>query len=241
MNRSAAGIAGLCLTAVGLAAGCREGHQVRWDQPPPGTVVAAVDSATAASNATLEPGALATVQAALVEGWKGPDGRPFEVALRSAAPEAGHTRRFGEITLPITLRNRAASLSQYPCTSCHAGRKIILADQRIRDAHHNIQPVHPKQTGAVCATCHLADDVAALTLRTGEQATLDQAYRLCAQCHFRQAEAWAAGAHGKRLDGWQGRRVVMACADCHDPHNPAVQTRIPFRAPQLEKTWGYRP
>ena len=29
------------------------------------------------------------------------------------------------------------------------------------DAHQNIQPVHPKQTGAVCSTCHSADDVAA--------------------------------------------------------------------------------
>jgi len=56
-----------------------------------------------------------------------------------------------------------------------------------------------------------------------------------------QAEAWAGGGHGKRLDGWEGRRVVMACADCHDPHNPAVQTRIPFRAPQLERTGGYHP
>ena len=30
---------------------------------------------------------------------------PFEVALRSAAPEAGHARRFGTITLPIALRS----------------------------------------------------------------------------------------------------------------------------------------
>jgi hypothetical protein len=28
----------------------------------------------------------------------------------------------------------------------------------------------------------------------------------------------------------------MACPDCHDPHQPAVQSRIPFRAPRIERT-----
>lgn len=241
MSRTRLGNVARCLAAISLAGGCNEGHQVRWDQPPPGTVVATVDSVTAARNAILEPGALATVAAVPVERWKGPGNHPFEVALRSAAPEAGHARRFGTITLPITLRNRAAAISQYPCASCHQGKKLVMANQRISDAHHNIQPVHPEQTGAVCSTCHSADDVASLTLRDGERAPLDESYRLCAQCHYKQAEAWAGGAHGKRLDGWQGRRVVMACADCHDPHRPAIQSRIPFRAPQLEKIRGYRP
>jgi len=199
-------------------------------------VVATVDSTTAARNATLEPGVLATVQAIPVKRWMGPGNRPFEIALRSAAPEAGHARQFGSITLPIALRSRAAAISQYPCTSCHQGRKVVMANKRIEDAHNNIKPVHPDQTGAVCSTCHSADDVELLTLKSGERATLDESYRLCAQCHFEQAKAWAGGGHGKRLDGWEGRRVVMACADCHDPHNPSVQPRIPFRAPQIERT-----
>ena len=103
-----------------------------------------------------------------------------------------------------------------------------MADKRIADAHQNIQPVHPKQTGALCSTCHAAENVELLALQSGERATLDQSYRLCAQCHFTQVDAWAHGAHGKRLDGWQGRRVVMGCADCHDPHQPALEPRMPF-------------
>ena len=118
---------------------------------------------------------------------------------------------------------------------------MVLRDERIKDAHQNIKPVHPKQTGATCATCHAADNVELLALKNGERATLDHTYRLCAQCHFSQAEAWAGGAHGKRLDGWQGRRVVMGCADCHDPHNPAIESRIPFRAPQLQRPTFRRP
>jgi hypothetical protein len=228
----------LCLTLLSLS-DCQR-HHARWDEPPPGAI-AQVDSATAARNATLEPGMLGAVQATPVTRWSGPGKRPFEVALRSAAPESGPARQFGVLALPIALRNRAASLGQYPCTSCHSGARVTLTGQRIRDAHQNIQPVHPSQTGATCSTCHAAEDVEKLALANGQRATLDEGYRLCGQCHFRQLEDWAGGAHGKRLDGWQGRRVVMACADCHDPHNPGVPTRIPFRAPQLERTSGYGP
>jgi hypothetical protein len=225
----------ISLVAVVIAAGCREGHQVRWDQLPPGTVVVAVDSVTAARNATRQPGALTTVVADTVVGWTGPGKRPFEVARRTAAPDAGHARRFGTITLPIVLRVGVPALTQFPCTSCHAGSRVVMAARRTPDAHHDIQPVHPDSSGDVCATCHARDDVASLVLIDGGRATLNQSYRLCAQCHFAQVDAWAAGGHGKRLDGWQGRRVVMACTDCHDPHRPAVQERIPFRAPELEK------
>jgi formate-dependent nitrite reductase cytochrome c552 subunit len=113
---------------------------------------------------------------------------------------------------------------------------MVLNDERIDDAHQNIAPVHPAQTGAACSTCHAPDNVELLALKSGDRTTLDHAYRLCAQCHFAQADAWAGGGHGKRLDGWQGRRIVLGCADCHDPHSPALEPRTPFRAPVLERT-----
>jgi formate-dependent nitrite reductase cytochrome c552 subunit len=241
MSRLWTGIAASCAITASLVSGCRESRKALPELPPPGTVAAVVDSATAARNATLEPGMLGTVQAIPVKGWTGPGGEPFWVARRSAAPEAGHARQFGSITLTIALRTRAASINQYPCSSCHQGRKVVMENKRIHDAHQNIQPVHPEQTGAVCSTCHSPDDVASLTLKSGERAPLDESYRLCGQCHFQQALAWAGGGHGKRLDGWEGRRVVMACPDCHDPHSPSVQQRIPFRAPQLERTRSQLP
>ena len=190
---------------------------------------------------SLAPGALRSVQSDVVEGWTGPGGRWFSVALRTAARESGHARPFGSVALSIGLRNQAAGLTQYPCTSCHAGRRMILADERVRDAHRNLQPKHPAQTSALCSTCHTAEDVSRLVVKGDTPATLDQSYRLCAQCHFAQVESWAGGAHGKRLDGWQGRRVVMACTDCHDPHAPALTSRIPFRGPELERPRGHTP
>ncbi|HEY0996615.1 MAG TPA: hypothetical protein VGD77_11545, partial [Gemmatimonadaceae bacterium] len=146
------------------------------------------------------------------------------------------TRRFGTRTLNIALRTRAPELGQYPCSGCHLHRALALEARRVPDAHRNIQPVHPREGKPGCGACHAPDDVERLALPNGERVSLDDAYRLCAQCHNAQVAAWRGGAHGKRLDGWRGRRVVMGCAECHDPHRPAAEPRLPFRAPRL-----YRP
>lgn len=240
MSRRSIARALALITATSVISACGDSDEVRA-APKLGAELVKLDSATAARRASLEPGMLATVQAVPVKGFKGPGGKPFEVALRSAVPEAGHTRQFGTIALPVALRSRSASVNQYPCSSCHAGRTVTMAAQRIGDAHQNIKALHPVRVGAVCSTCHASENVAQLVLKNGDRAPVDESYRLCAECHFKQAEAWAGGGHGKRLDGWQGRRVVMSCADCHDPHDPAVHSRVPFRAPQLERNRSLTP
>lgn len=236
MSRARGGGATVLLLTALAAAGCKDHKDVYQKAliPGVGNLAAPADSAATPLNATREPGALATVPAAPAAPWTGPGGRPFNVATRTSEEEPGHARRFGSITLEIALRTRP--LGQYPCSSCHLGRKIVMAKKRVGDAHQNVQPEHPKQTGALCSTCHAEDDVERLVLQNGERATLDESYRLCAQCHISQVDNWAHGMHGKRLDGWQGRRVVMACPDCHDPHKPALTPRIPFRAPHIQRT-----
>jgi hypothetical protein len=185
-----------------------------------------------------EPGQLPTVPGETVVGRTGPDGAPFEVALRSSGDPTHLTRRFGSRAMDLGARVRQPDLRQHPCTSCHVEGGVLPGVDRVTDAHRNIQPVHPRETGATCTGCHAADNVSQLALGNGERASLDHAYRLCAQCHSPQVEDWAAGAHGKRLDGWQGRRVVMGCADCHDPHSPTLDKRIPFRPPHIPRSGG---
>lgn len=222
----------LLLLSASLLCNCARGHPVA-DTPAHDAPAAATGPDT--TPARREPGALRTVAADTVHDRTGPDGRPFEIALRTADGRNGHARRYGQRTLPIQLRTRAPDLTQYPCTSCHMHRAIVLANERRADAHTALRTVHPAETGATCATCHAPDDVELLALKNGERVTLDHVYRLCAQCHFEQVEAWSKGGHGKRLDGWQGRRVVMSCADCHDPHAPALDARMPFRPPRLHR------
>jgi hypothetical protein len=104
---------------------------------------------------------------------------------------------------------------------------------RAEETHQDVSLVHPAETGAACANCHASRDVARLELVGGETVPLDHAYRLCGQCHFKQGEAWAGGGHGKRVAAWDGRRVVLNCTGCHDPHRPAFEKRVPFRGPTM--------
>lgn len=191
--------------------------------------------APVAARGLLEPGELHAIATVRVQGRTGPGNAPFDVALRTLPAQLGQSRRFGQRTLDISLRTGPRDLSQFPCTSCHAGRALIAQPGRLADAHTSTPAEHPRETGAKCSTCHAIQDVSLLTLQSGEAVPLDHAYRVCAQCHTPQLEAWSNGAHGKRLDGWQGRRVVMNCTDCHDPHAPRLQPRIPFRPPRLQR------
>ena len=185
------------------------------------------------------PAAQTVARAERVPSVTGPGQQPFEVALRAREPVAGHARRIGTRTFEIALRSDEPT--SYPCSSCHTARGTIQRTERAADAHANIQPVHPSESGAACATCHSPANVERLVLAGGETVSLDHAYRLCGQCHFAQLNDWAGGAHGKRLDGWSGRRVVMGCADCHDPHRPAVGQRIPYPGPRLPGRGGHLP
>jgi hypothetical protein len=184
-------------------------------------------------DAPPDPPALAMLRAEPVVGRTGPGGHPFEVAARNRE-RPGHDRRIGQRSFEISLRGGASTTDA--CASCHRPGRAVIGPDRIEDAHRYVLPHHPNESGTHCLTCHAPDDVERLVLASGERVSLDHAYRLCAQCHYAQADAWAAGVHGKRLDGWRGRRVVMGCADCHDPHKPAMEPRVPFPGPQLPRT-----
>jgi len=225
--------AGLLAGVVVVVAGCGTGEASpvsRLDKafPKDGTV-------EVAQRDDRLPGELATVRSEPVVGRTGPGGHPFNVALRTQGDGTHLHRNFGSETMQLGARVGSPGMTNYPCTTCHVDGSVRSDTDRTRDAHRNIQPVHPHETGASCMNCHAPENVALLALGNGERATLDHAYRLCAQCHAPQVNDWAAGAHGKRLDGWQGQRVVMGCADCHDPHRPALDRRIPFRPPFIPR------
>ncbi len=186
------------------------------------------------------PSALKGVRVEAVQGRTGPGGETFYVALRSSDGRDHLSRQIGQRTFQLGLRRTSPDLTQYPCTSCHEGQEDVssLAERDGEAVHYNIQPLHPAETGARCVTCHAPDNVGALKLENGSTASIDHAYRLCAQCHFPQVDWWAKGSHGKRLVGWRGRRVVMGCADCHDPHRPATEPRIPLAGVELPGRLG---
>ncbi|GBD31820.1 MAG: hypothetical protein KatS3mg081_1566 [Gemmatimonadales bacterium] len=153
---------------------------------------------------------LEAVPAELAQGISGPGGRYFEVQLRTP------------------------QIQGFPCSSCH-GDRGAGSEVLVRSGHGSIDLIHPRGAARDCRTCHLPRDPAMLKLLTGETVTLDHAYRLCAQCHFAEAEAWAGGGHGKRVATWEGRRVVLNCTGCHNPHNPAFPKRLPRPGPSIPR------
>lgn len=155
---------------------------------------------------------VAAVAADPVDAFQGPGDRPFWAARRTPGIE------------------------QYPCDECHSPGLEATGD----DSHADIAGAisHPEQLDASCDACHAPDDRSLLQGRDGTTYALDEAYRLCAECHFQQAEDWAGGAHGKRIGAWEGRRVVRSCTACHDPHEPAFEKRIPDPGPRIPRTGG---
>jgi len=196
----------------------------------------ALPDSAAAVRSEPEPPIVATLVAVPVIGFTGPGGKAFETSKRTSGSDAQLHRQIGMRVFDLPLRRPATSLRQYPCATCHQGAAV--KPQRGERFHGNIRLQHPSVAGGACTACHIAGAVDRLALADGDTATLDQAYRLCAQCHFAQANAWAAGAHGKRLVAWGGRRVVMNCTDCHDPHRPGVESRLPFAGPRIRRTSG---
>jgi hypothetical protein len=141
---------------------------------------------------------------------------------------------------PSFVTKRTDHITQYPCASCHT--KPVAKPQREgisqRWSHLNIQLTHGQTTGLDCQSCHNYNNFEQLQLQNGKTTTFDHSYELCRQCHFQQANDWAGGAHGKRLAGWRGKRVINNCTDCHNPHAPAFDQRIPLKSPTIPRTGG---
>lgn len=150
---------------------------------------------------------------------------------------AESTQYQGEAARVFRVATRTDKIRKFPCAECHTSslpsRSGDPFDPRDtsgtgkRKAHWDVAIHHAPAQTMDCRTCH--DPAAAMGLRTlrGEPVAYDHSYKLCMQCHFQEARDWSGGAHGKRLGGWAGERVVQNCTGCHNPHQPAFPTRMP--------------
>lgn len=221
-----------CALAVLVSAGCGEEPPSRVRNAPPASYETDDSLPYALSGIPVEP----------VQGRSGPGGETFYVVRRTAGRAEHLSRAIGKETFNLGLRLRAPDLAQYPCASCHSSEEVTVGGARdTTQVHHDIKPAHPRETGADCSTCHSQTDVSRLRLEPDGTASLDHAYRLCARCHQPQVTWWANGAHGKRLVAWRGRRVVTNCTDCHDPHQPAAEQRVPYPGPEIPRARGHEP
>ncbi|HJP30273.1 MAG: hypothetical protein QF689_00535 [Candidatus Latescibacteria bacterium] len=159
--------------------------------------------------------------------------RPRQLEVLDAVVVQGRTGAGGA---PFQSTRRTGRIAQFPCHSCHDHAVVepTTSDVSGRWSHLDIRLEHAEALR--CGTCHDYDDLNQLHLIHGDPVDFDQSYQLCAQCHAPQARDWAGGAHGKRLGGWRGDRVVETCTGCHDPHAPAFPRRMPRMYPQVPRT-----
>jgi nitrate/TMAO reductase-like tetraheme cytochrome c subunit len=158
------------------------------------------------------------------------DTEPDSTAMLIPSPTSGLK------IIPVTgiypeafVIHRMDSLTNYPCLNCHnkslSQLKSTTANKK--KAHWDILRQHASESVMTCTTCHLEKNLNALGSLTNKEIDFNHSYELCAQCHSRQYKDWQGGAHGKRVGGWAGPRVVLMCIECHDPHQPRWTKRWP--------------
>ena len=123
----------------------------------------------------------------------------------------------------------------YPCTDCHDGEEDpVPIIRELTNEHDDIKLNHGEQR-FWCLTCHHIDDRDWLVDQAGHKISFNASNQLCAMCHFQQERDFTHGAHGKRLEFWQGERLLMPCTACHNPHDPEIKPRKPWQPPQTRK------
>jgi uncharacterized CHY-type Zn-finger protein len=124
----------------------------------------------------------------------------------------------------------------YPCSDCHDGvtQKPNPKIRQLEEEHDTLELKHGNDT-FWCLTCHNNDERDFLIGLKGERISFNEPYTLCSQCHSPRAKDFFRGGHGKRLDTWDGERVLKTCVGCHNPHEPSIKPRQPVALPLLRK------
>jgi hypothetical protein len=125
----------------------------------------------------------------------------------------------------------------HPCGECHEWTESDLKARELKEPHDNFRLQHGLHGKGEfwCFTCHHLKGKGGLRTLEGVRLPFDEAYVVCAQCHSQETRDWVFGAHGKRVGGWEGERVVLNCTVCHYQHSPAIGARVPQPPPPVRR------
>jgi hypothetical protein len=130
---------------------------------------------------------------------------------------------------PFEVVPRVKDTDMHPCSDCHEWAESDPTPRLLDEPHDNFRLKHGLHGKGKfwCFTCHFLEGDGGLRTLEGDRLPFDQAYIVCSQCHSQEARDWAFGAHGKRIDNWQGPRRILNCTVCHYQHTPAIDPRAP--------------
>ncbi len=132
---------------------------------------------------------------------------------------------------PPSVPARKDSLTFYPCSQCHAHWQTISQPRKLYPVH-DVGLNHGQQR-FWCLTCHNPNDRDQLTTVQGINVDFNDAWKVCGQCHSARQKDWYYGAHGKRVENWQGDPERYNCTHCHNPHQPPFIKRKPQPKPPI--------
>ncbi len=115
------------------------------------------------------------------------------------------------------------------CSTCHSVRQSNLDNKTAQSLDEFHQGMTFNHGSIACYACHNPDDSDALRLADGSTVAYENVMTLCSQCHSKQAESFAHGAHGGMNGHWdlsRGPQMKNNCIDCHDPHAPSYPKMI---------------
>jgi len=138
----------------------------------------------------------------------------------------------------------------YNCKGCHGVLDKLFQHPTIDLKIHNIFSTNGVNGTRACAMCHNPDNMASLKLASGELVPIQDAYRLCFQCHSGYYNLWISGQHysnytvpsdeaisssngmgadiGEIKTGLEDKwKRENTCQSCHNPHNPKELYKLP--------------
>lgn len=127
------------------------------------------------------------------------------------------------------IPKRKEHIKSFNCTECHSEPLEKLKKGIGQKAHWDLKLNHANAQIMNCTTCHNGSNMDQLTSLTGQEIDLNNSYNLCSQCHTTQFKDWTGGAHGKKIKSWAPPRASLTCVNCHNPHNPSIDSRWPAR------------
>jgi hypothetical protein len=165
------------------------------------------------------------------------DGSPVladSLPPRPAEPStAVHTVLIRKPSGPPKVKLAQADPQQRPaevaCSTCHSIRTPNYDNRSsaaLDEFHQGLEFSHGQ---LACYACHNPTNADTLRLADGSTLEFTEVMSLCSQCHSKQAESFAHGAHGGMTGFWdltRGPQTKNACIDCHDPHSPKYPQMI---------------
>jgi hypothetical protein len=140
------------------------------------------------------------------------------------AGAAGHPDAALPNRVDVEVHPRTPYLTNFSCMEqCH---EELTPNPMVRPLveFHAVRDIAHGEGVSWCTSCHSTDDYDSLVLNDRTTVSLDESYRLCAQCHGDKFQDWLAGIHGLQTGSWNGRQQRRSCTFCHDPHVPGLPT-----------------